>query len=340
MVDTTALRAPSPLSTGIFFDPAPSRSATAATSLTPRRHLLGLEGLPAEHLLELLESARQWRQRWSLGRVPRDTLAGVEVCNAFFEDSTRTRLSFELAERRLGATPLSFGIAGSSCSKGESLLDTLHTIAAMGIDVLVMRHPAAGAALCASRELGVSVVNAGDGAHEHPTQGLLDLMTLSDAWDGEFAGRRLAIIGDVAHSRVARSACFGLATLGASVTVAGPATLLPHDVEALGCDVAPSPEDALRDADAAIVLRLQTERMEQGLLPSLAEYAQVWGINMARAELMKPRAVLLHPGPMNRGVEITCEVADAERSRVLAQVENGVAVRAAVLAWCAGREVA
>ena len=340
MADTTALHAPSPSSTGIFFDPAHERSATAATSLTPRRHLLGLEGLPAEHLLELLESARGWRRRWSLGRVPGDTLAGVEVCNAFFEDSTRTRLSFELAERRLGATPLSFGIAGSSCSKGESLRDTLHTIAAMGIDVLVMRHSAAGAALSASRELDVSVVNAGDGAHEHPTQGLLDLMTLSDAWDGEFEGKRLAIIGDVAHSRVARSACFGLATLGASVTVAGPATLLPRDVEALGCAVAPTPEDALRDADAAIVLRLQTERMEQGLLPSLAEYAQVWGVNRARAELMKPRAVLLHPGPMNRGVEITSEVADAERSRVLVQVENGVAMRAAVLAWCAGREAA
>ena len=342
MIDTTALHPPGPSGAGIFFDTADSKSraVSAAASLTPRRHLLGLEGLPAEHLHELLEAARRWRVRWSLSRVPGDALAGVEVCNAFFEDSTRTRLSFELAQRRLGATPLSFSVAGSSCSKGESLLDTLRTIAALGIDVLVMRHSASGAALCASRELGVSVVNAGDGAHEHPTQGLLDLLTLSDAWAGEFEGKRLAIVGDVAHSRVARSACFGLTTLGASVTVAGPATLMPHDVEALGCGVAPSVEDALRDADAAIVLRLQTERMEQGLLPSLAEYAQAWGVTTARAELMKPHAVLLHPGPMNRGVEIASDVADAERSRVLVQVENGVAVRAAVMAWCAGRDVA
>ena len=210
----------------------------------------------------------------------------------------------------------------------------------MGVDVIVIRHRSSGAAAFAARESGASIVNAGDGAHEHPTQGLLDLMTLADAWDGAFEGRRVAILGDIAHSRVARSAMFGLTTLGARVTVAGPATLLPRDVEALGCDVAPSAEDALRDADAAIALRLQTERMEQALLPSTTEFARVWGIDAARVRLMKPHAVVLHPGPMNRGVEIAPDVADGGRSAVLRQVENGVAVRAAVLAWCAAREVA
>jgi len=228
----------------------------------------------------------------------------------------------------------------SAFSKGESLLDTLGTIAAMGVDVIVMRHRSSGAAAYAAREVGASIVNAGDGAHEHPTQGLLDLLTLADAWGGTFEGRRVAILGDIAHSRVARSATFGLTTLGASVTVAGPATLLPHDVETLGCEVAPSAEDALRGADAAMALRLQTERMDQGLLPSTAEFARVWGIDAARARLLQPHAVVLHPGPMNRGVEIAADVADGERSAVLRQVTNGVAVRAAVLAWCAGREVA
>jgi len=339
MVETTALPDPVPASTGIFFesDAAPAREQPPLESVSTRRHLLGLEGLPVSTLRGLLDSAREWRARWSRSREPVSLLSGVEVCNAFFEDSTRTRLSFELAERRLGATPLSFSMVGSSSSKGESLLDTLNTIVALGVDVVVMRHRAAGVAALASRVLTASIVNAGDGAHEHPTQGLLDLLTLSDAWNSMFEGRRLAIIGDIAHSRVARSAVFGLITLGTRVTVAGPATLLPRDVQALGCETAPSLEEALRDADAVIMLRLQTERMDQGLLPSTAEYTRVWGLDAARVRLMKPNAVVLHPGPMNRGVEIAPDVADGERSVVLRQVENGVAVRAAVLAWCVGR---
>lgn len=337
MVETTTLPDPVPPSTGIFFGSG-SASASAPPRVDSRRHLLGLDGLSASTLLEFLASAGEWRARWSHSREPLTVLSGIEVCNAFFEDSTRTRLSFELAERRLGATPLSFGVAGSSCAKGESLVDTLHTIVAMGVDIVVIRHAASGAAALAARELPVSIINAGDGAHEHPTQGLLDLLTLSDAWGGAFAGRRVAIVGDIAHSRVARSATFGLTTLGARVTVAGPATLLPRDVGCLGCEAAPSLEDALRGADAVITLRLQTERMDSGgVRPPGAEYARDWGLDAARVRLMKPGAVVLHPGPMNRGVEISLDVADGDRSMVLRQVENGVAVRAAVLAWCARR---
>jgi len=340
MAEATTLPDPAHARAGIFFDPASAPVHPGTTAHPGLRHLLGLEGLSAHAIHDLLDAARAWRARWTRSRAPVTTLAGVEVCNAFFEDSTRTRLSFELAQRRLGATPLGFGVAGSSCSKGESLLDTLRTIAAMGVDVFVIRHASSGAAALAARELGVPVVNAGDGAHEHPTQGLLDLLTLADAWGGSFAGRRVAILGDIAHSRVARSAIHGLAALGARVTVAGPATLVPRDAGALGCDVAPTVEDALRGADAAIALRLQTERMDRGLLPSIGDYVRAWRLDAARARLLAPHAVVLHPGPMNRDVEIASDVADGERSVVLRQVANGVAVRAAVLAWCADRVAA
>ena len=318
---------PAPPGTGIFFDPATSRSDPS---------LLGLEGLTASALHGILDDADAFRLRWRLhGKAPSTELAGFEICNAFFEDSTRTRVSFELAEQRLGATHTTFGVGGSSVSKGETLLDTIRTITAMGIDLVVIRHPAAGAAATVARELGVAVVNAGDGTHEHPTQGLLDLLTLRDAWNGRFEGRRLAIVGDIAHSRVARSAIHGLLTLGAEVTLAGPATLMPADIELLGVEVASSVEDAMAGADGVMALRLQRERMECGKLPSLGEYAREWGVNPARVAIMKPEAVVMHPGPMNRGVEISPEVADGPRSRVFGQVENGVAVRCAVLARCA-----
>jgi len=345
MADATTLPDPAHARAGIFFEsPSDSKQGAPVQPLAPAnpalRHLLGLEGMPAHAIHDLLDSARAWRARWARSRAPVSALSGIEVCNAFFEDSTRTRLSFELAERRLGAAPLGFAVAGSSCSKGESLADTLRTIAAMGVDVIVLRHASSGAAAYAAREAGVPVVNAGDGAHEHPTQGLLDLLTLADAWGGSFEGRRVAIVGDVAHSRVARSAIHGLTALGARVTVAGPATLLPRDVSALACDVAPSIEDALRGADAVIALRLQTERMERGLLPSTGDYVRAWRLDAARARLLAPHAVVLHPGPINRDVEIASDVADGERSVVLRQVANGVAVRAAVLAWCADRVAA
>jgi aspartate carbamoyltransferase catalytic subunit len=202
----------------------------------------------------------------------------------------------------------------------------------MHVSLVVVRHRSAGAAAFLARHLDAGVINAGDGEHEHPTQGLLDLLTLSDAWDGRFEGRRLAIIGDIAHSRVARSAIFGLTALGAEVTVAGPPTLIPAEPESLGVKVAATVEEAMRGADGAMALRLQRERMESGLLSSIGEYARVWGIHRERMALMKPGAPVLHPGPMNRGIEITPEVADGGESRVLRQVENGLAVRCAVLA--------
>jgi len=211
----------------------------------------------------------------------------------------------------------------------------LQTLAAMGLDLIVIRHPAAGAAAYVARHLDVGVINAGDGMHEHPTQGLLDLMTLRDAWDGRFDGRRLAIVGDVAHSRVARSAIHALIALGSEVTLAGPASLMPADVELLGVSVAHTVEDAMAGADGVMALRLQRERMDSGRLPSLGEYTRYWGVTAARASIMKPEAVVLHPGPMNRGVEIASDVADGPRSRVLGQVENGVAIRCAVLSRCA-----
>jgi aspartate carbamoyltransferase catalytic subunit len=341
MADAPTLHDPAHVRAGIFFEPTSAPVPPGILANSGLRHLLGLEGMPAHAIHDLLDSARAWRDRWERSRAPVSVLAGVEVCTAFFEDSTRTRLSFELAARRLGATTLGFGVAGSSCSKGESLADTLRTIAAMGVDVVVIRHASSGAAAFAAREAGVPVVNAGDGAHEHPTQGLLDLLTLADAWGiGGFAGRRVAIVGDIAHSRVARSAIHGLTALGARVTVAGPATLLPRDLSGLACDVAPSVEDALRGADAVIALRLQTERMERGLLPSIGDYARAWRLDAARARLLAPHAVVLHPGPINRDVEIASDVADGDRSVVLRQVANGVAVRAAVLAWCADRVAA
>ncbi|HUK62267.1 MAG TPA: aspartate carbamoyltransferase catalytic subunit [Dongiaceae bacterium] len=321
--------------------------ATAAHSATPpttgsglfaaptRRHLLGLEGVPRHDILEILDEAVRYRDLMRRHQLPTADLRGVTICNAFFEDSTRTRVSFELAEQGLGAILTSFHAGASSVSKGETLLDTLRVIASMRVDVFVVRHASSGAAAYLAHHLDAAVVNAGDGRHEHPTQGLLDLMTLRQAWEDRWDDRRIAIVGDIAHSRVARSAIFGLTTLGVRVTVAGPATLMPAEVESLGCEVARTVEDAMRGADAVMTLRIQKERMEAGLLPSLHEYSRVWGITAKRVSLMRPEAVVLHPGPMNRGVEINPDVADGPRSVIFDQVENGVAIRCAVLRRCA-----
>ncbi len=314
--------------------PAPP-GAGAFLQAPDARHLLGLEGLPRDTLLDLLESAARYRDRLRAHDPPTGELRGVTVCNAFFEDSTRTRVSFELAEQRLGAMHTSFSVSGSSLSKGETMLDTLRVLTAMHVNLVVVRHRSAGSTAFLARHLEAGVINAGDGEHEHPTQGLLDLLTLSDAWGGRFEGRRLAIVGDIAHSRVARSAIFGLTTLGGEVVLAGPPTLIPAEAESLGCTLAATVEEAMHGADAAMALRLQRERMDSGLLASLGEYSRVWGIQRERTALMKPGAVVLHPGPMNRGVEIAPDVADGVESRVLKQVENGLAVRCAVLARCA-----
>jgi aspartate carbamoyltransferase catalytic subunit len=314
----------------------PAPAPTGAGVFVSRWNLLGLEGISRETILELLDDAARYRDRMREHRMPTGELTGVTVCNAFFEDSTRTRVSFELAEQFLGAVHTSFTTGGSSVSKGETLLDTLRVIASMRVDILIVRHASSGTASYLARHLDAAVINAGDGRHEHPTQGLLDLMTLRQAWKGRFEGRRVAIVGDIAHSRVARSAIHGLNALGVEVTLAGPATLIPAEVESLGVAVAPAVEDAMAGADAVMTLRIQKERMDAGLLPSLGEYSKMWGLTAERVALMKPEAVVLHPGPMNRGIEIAPDVADGARSVILDQVTNGVAVRCAVLKRCAG----
>jgi aspartate carbamoyltransferase catalytic subunit len=336
---------PAPSGAGHFSSPAlagPPQPVPGLPLHLDRRHLLGLEGLDRAEILALLDAAEGYRGRLARARagepgggLPFDDLAGVTVLLGFFEDSTRTRVSFELAARYLGATVTTLTTAGSAVSKGETLYDTVQNVRAMGVDVVVVRHVASGAPYFLARHLDVSVVNAGDGRHEHPTQGLLDLMTLRDAWHGRFEGRRLALIGDIAHSRVARSAIHGLRALGAAVAVAGPHTLLPAAVETLGCTVAATVEEAMEGADAVMALRLQRERMDGGLLPSLGEFSRVWGLTPERVRLLARDAVVLHPGPINRGVEVAPEVADSERSVILDQVNNGVALRCAVLARCA-----
>lgn len=315
--------------------PAPT-GAGPFSSRSAARHLLGLEGLPRETLLAILDDAERDLARLSSDRSPSDELRLLTVVIAMFEDSTRTRVSFQIAAKRLGATVSTFSSHGLSLSKGETLRDTLRIFEANGADVIVVRHASPGAPAYLADQIDSVVVNAGDGMHEHPTQGLLDIMTLRQAWGGRFDGRRIAIVGDVAHSRVARSAIFGLSTLGVTVTVVGPATLLPAEVERLGAVLATSVDEAMEGADAVMALRIQRERMEAGLLPSLSEYTRTWGIDAARVRRMKPDAVVLHPGPVNRGVELAPDVADGERSVILDQVANGVAVRCAVLRRCSG----
>jgi aspartate carbamoyltransferase catalytic subunit len=300
-----------------------------------RRHLLGLEGLTRDELEHLLSTARAMRGvlRRSVKKVP--TLRGKAVINLFFENSTRTRMSFEVAAKVLSADAYNVSASGSSAAKGETLVDTAKNLDAMHPDVIVVRHFASGAAELVARHTRAAVVNAGDGQHEHPTQGLLDALTLTEAL-GDLEGREIAIVGDVMHSRVARSNLFALTTLGAKVTLCGPPTLLPREFERLGAKLTHSLETAVRGADAVMMLRVQHERMEGAYLPSAREYSRVFGLGQRQLEWMKPEAVILHPGPVNRGVELSPEVADGPRSVILPQVENGVAVRMAALYLLAG----
>jgi aspartate carbamoyltransferase catalytic subunit len=328
MTNVQALPTLAPEGAGHFSYPVPAPARD-------HRHLLGLEGMPRETLLELLEDGQCYRDQMDRGGIASHALDGVTVCNAFFENSTRTRLSFELAERRMGATVVSFSATDSSTAKGETLLDTMKVIEAMGVDMVVVRHASSGAAAYLANHLQGSVINAGDGTHEHPTQGLLDLLTLRQVWSGRFEGRKLAIVGDIMHSRVARSAIHGLVTLGVQVALAGPATLMPAGIESLGARIAPTADDAIAGADAVMALRLQKERMEQGLLASAGEYTKHWGIDARRARLLRPHGVIMHPGPVNRGVELMPDVADSKRSVILEQVTNGVAMRCAALERCA-----
>jgi len=293
-------------------------------------HLLGLEGVPREQIQTLLDLGREFKavgQR-RIKKVP--TLRGVTVVLMFIEPSTRTRISFEVAAKRLSADTLSFTASSSSLTKGETLLDTAKNILAMRPDVLVLRHPASGAPHFLARELPAVVVNAGDGRHEHPTQALLDLYTMQEK-KGRLEGLEVAIVGDIRHSRVAMSNVWGLTTMGAHVRLAGPRTLMPPFVGRLGVRVFDRIEPAIEGADVVMMLRIQKERMGRDLFPSDREYARRYGLDARRLRLARPDALVMHPGPMNRGVEITPEVADGPQSVILEQVENGVAVRMAVL---------
>ena len=295
------------------------------------KHLLGLEGVSREDIDVILDTGDSFREVLDrpIKKVP--TLRGVTVVNLFYEPSTRTRLSFELAEKRLSADMMNFSTSGSSVAKGETFKDTVRNIEAMKVDMIVMRHDCSGAPkflteFCSSR----GVINAGDGAHEHPTQALLDMLSIRQK-HGKLDGLRVVIVGDVLHSRVARSNIWGLKTMGASVAVCGPTTLLPVEIEKMGIDVFFDINKALDGADVVNVLRLQLERQQSGLLPSLREYTNLFGITRERLRLLNKNYTVLHPGPMNRGVEISSEVADADDSIILDQVTNGVAVRMAVL---------
>ncbi|WP_211328204.1 aspartate carbamoyltransferase catalytic subunit [Thermodesulfitimonas autotrophica] len=302
-----------------------------------RKDLLGLEELGADEIRMILDTAGAMREviRRDIKKVP--TLRGKVVATLFYEPSTRTRFSFELAAKHLSADTISVAAATSSVAKGEGLVDTAKTIDALGADAVVLRHPAAGAAAVFGRYTRAAVINAGDGMHEHPTQALLDLYTIQEQ-KGRIEGLTVTFVGDIQHSRVVRSNIWGLKKLGATVRVCGPRTLLPPGLEEIGVAVFTRLEDALPGSDVVYVLRLQRERFAQGLLPGVEEYARLYGITRERLALAKPEAIVMHPGPLNRGVEISAAVADSGRAVITQQVTNGVAVRMACLYLLIRRE--
>ncbi len=300
-----------------------------------RRHLLGLEELSADEIRTVLDTAASFKEvsTRSIKKVP--ALRGKVVVNMFVEPSTRTKSSFTLAAMRLSADVLDFTPSTSSLSKGETLVDTAKNIEAMGIDFVVIRHPASGAPHMLSKVLRASVVNAGDGAHEHPTQGLLDIFTMREV-KKRIEGLKVAIVGDLSYSRVARSNIWGLLKLGAEVIACGPSTLVPAAFKELGVRVSYNLDEIIGEVDVINLLRIQMERQKSNMFPSIREYARFFQINEERLKRAKPDVMIMHPGPMNRGVEISPEVADGERSVILKQVENGLAVRMAVLYLCSG----
>jgi len=299
------------------------------------KDLIGLEPLSAEQILTILDTAEPFKEisERLIKKVP--VLRGKTIVNLFFEASTRTRISFEFAEKRLSADTVNIAASGSSVQKGETLVDTARNLEAMKIDMVVIRHWASGAARFLAERIPSNVINAGDGSHEHPTQGLLDMLTIRDH-RGRIEGLKVCIVGDVRHSRVARSNIFGLLKLGAEVAVCGPETLLPMSIGELGVKVFRRVEDAIEWADVLNILRLQLERMQGGYVPSLREYNRIFGITRARLEAAPRDILVLHPGPMNRGVEIDSDVADGPQAVILDQVTNGVAIRMAVLYLLAG----
>lgn len=299
------------------------------------KDLLGLEHLSVNQLQLILDTAEPFKEvsERAIKKVP--TLRGKTIVNLFFEDSTRTRVSFEFAEKRLSADTVNISASGSAVQKGENLVDTARNLEAMRIDMVVVRHPSSGAARFLAERIPSNVINAGDGQHEHPTQALLDMLTIRDTL-GTIAGLRVCICGDILHSRVARSNIWGLLKMGAEVAVCGPPSLLPVGIEDLGVSVFCRIEEAIEWSDVLNVLRLQLERMQSGYIPSLREYYRVFGVTAERLDRAPKDIVILHPGPINRGVEIDSRVADGSHSVILNQVTNGVAVRMAVLYLLAG----
>jgi len=314
-----------------------TRECLASPIKTTRKHLLGLENLNADEIMTILKHAKVFREVLERPIKKVAPLRGLTVVNLFFEPSTRTRLSFELAEKRLSADIVNFSSSTSSVKKGETLKDTVRNIESMKIDMIVIRHSSAGAPYFLTQICDSAVVNAGDGQHEHPTQGLLDLFSIWQKHQS-FEGLRVVLMGDAKHSRVIRSNIFGLNKLGASVAVCGPPTLLPVALDNMGVDVYTDVDKALEGADVVNVMRIQLERQSAGLLPSLREYTSLFGITKERLKGLNKNYTIMHPGPINRGIEISSEVADSDSSIILNQVTNGVAVRMAVLYLLAGGE--
>ena len=294
-----------------------------------RKHILGLEELTAEEITLVLDTAESMREvsDRDVKKVP--ALRGVTVCNLFFEPSTRTRSSFEIAEKRLSADVLNFTTIHSSVVKGETLLDTARNLEAMGASMIVIRHPMSGAPWLLARELNSSIINAGDGWHEHPSQGLLDLFTIRRI-KGRIEGLKVAIVGDILHSRVARSDIWGFWKLGAEVRVVGPPTLIPKYIEEINAKAYYNLEDAIRDVDVVIMLRIQRERQDSEFYPSLREYSRFYGLTREKLKVAAPDVTIMHPGPINRGVELSSDIADGAEAVILEQVSNGIAVRMAM----------
>ena len=294
------------------------------------KHLIGIKDLTEKDIYLIFNTAKEFKQviNRPIKKVP--TLRDITIANLFFENSTRTKLSFELAEKRLSADVINFSASSSSVKKGETLLDTVNNILAMKVDMIVMRHPSPGAPKFLSENIDATIINAGDGTHEHPTQALLDNFSIWEHF-GEIKGKKIAIIGDIMHSRVAMSNFFALKKLGAKVKVCGPVTLIPKYIESLGVEIETDIEKALDWCDVANILRIQLERQDIKYFPSLREYSQYFGVTRKLLDSLKDKKVIMHPGPINRGVEIESQVADSENSIILEQVQNGVAVRMAVL---------
>lgn len=298
-----------------------------------RKSLLGLEGLSEWEIRKIIETAELLNSKKEKGNSTQSVLNGKRVINLFLEPSTRTRVAFEIAAKSLGADVITINAKASSLTKGESLRDTALNVSALGADVIIIRHSAPGSPLFLSNIVDVPIINAGDGAHEHPSQGLLDIYTLIQKI-GDLKNKKITILGDILFSRVARSNLFGLLTMGAKVTLAGPSTLVPREFEKLGANVTHNLKEALTGADAVMLLRIQHERQSAKHFPTLGEYSNMFGLNNSTRKYLKDDTVILHPGPINRGVEIDSNIADSKRSLILNQVNNGIAVRMAILKLC------